>query len=485
MRNKLLFGNDLDYLLICVRFVVESLPMSNIRTRYFAILALVFLQQLACGATLQDKIKEIISRKDQNNVQYSIMVLDAQTGNCVFSDNPLRPLTPASNMKLVTSFTTLKRLGENYNFVTKAGLIDQKLVVIGSGDPLLGLPGKDFITKIVDSLKAKGINKLDGVIIDSSIFDGEYSHPNWPKAQLNRPYACEISGLNYNGNCIKITATNNAGKIKLAKEPNTMFLRLLNNVSAISKGETAIGANRTEQENMSIVYGKCKNTASFDVAIERPSLFFGYLLCESLGRAGVAIANPAVTEAGVNPQNMQIVAEFNTPIMEVLHNCNKDSLHIAAEALLKTLAASSSGGKAGSWQGGRNAIDSYLASLGASKGEYYIDDGSGLSSVNKLSANVLTKVLLDAYKSPLWPAFKQTLAVGGVDGTIKKQFYKAKYKNRVFAKTGYISGVRALSGVCVTLGTNKEYIFSIVTNNANYPTKKAIFDIVQSIMDSQ
>ncbi|MGD0784446.1 MAG: D-alanyl-D-alanine carboxypeptidase/D-alanyl-D-alanine-endopeptidase [Sedimentisphaerales bacterium] len=461
--------------------------MSKIKTGCFAVLALVFLQQLACGATLQEKINEIISRKDQKNVQYSIAVLDPQTGNCVYSNNPARSLTPASNMKLVTSFTTLKRLGANYNFVTKAGLIDQKLVVIGSGDPLLGLPGKDFITKIVDSLKAKGINKLDGVIIDSSIFDGEYFHQNWPKAQLNRPYACEISGLNYNGNCIKITATNVAGKIKLTKEPNTMFLRLLNNVNVAptSKGESEVGSNRTEQENMIMVYGKCKNTASFDVAIEKSPQFFGYLLCESLGRAGVAIANPVATEAGVNPQNMQIVAEFNTPIMEVIHNCNKDSLHIAAESLLKTLAASSSGGKAGSWQGGRNAIDSYLASLGATKGEYYIDDGSGLSSVNKLSANVLTKVLLDAYKSPLWLAFKQTLAVGGVDGTIKKQFYKAKYKNRVFAKTGYINGVRALSGVCVTLGTNKEYIFSIVTNNANYPTKKAIFDIVQSIMDSQ
>ena len=454
--------------------------MSFIRIRCFAVLALAFAQQWACGSSLQNKIEQIISRKDQKGVEYSVMVVEAQTGKCVFNYNPTTPLTPASNMKLVTSFAALKRLGIDYQFVTKAGLQDNKLVVIGGGDPLLGLAGKDFVRQITEALKAKAIEKLDGVIIDSSVFDDERVQSNWPREQLNRPYACEISGLNYNGNCIKITATNTAGGIKLAKEPDTAFLRLLNSV-AISKGQSAIGANRTEQENVIVIYGKCKNTDSFDVAIERPSLFFGSLLSENLNRAGIQIQNP-LTEASVEPKNMQVIAESNTPIMEVMHNCNKDSLHIAAECLFKMLGDKTSG-KIGSWETGRKAVESYLTSLGADKSEFYIDDGSGLSNVNKLSADVLTKVLLDAYKSEFWPAFKQTLAVGGVDGTIKKQFYKGRYRNKVFAKTGYINNVRALSGVCVSANKDREYIFSIVTNNANYPTKKAIFDIVETIID--
>lgn len=446
-------------------------------------MTLAFIQLAACGASLQEKIEQIISRKDQKKVEYGIMVLDAQTGSQIFSHNPSTPMTPASNMKLVTSFTALKHLGIDYKFVTKAGLINNKLVVIGAGDPLLGLAGKDFIGQITEALKAKSIQKLDSIIIDSSIFDNERVNPNWPKAQLNRPYACEINGLNYNGNCIKISVAKTDDEIKLTKEPETEFLQLINNVKPASKGSSAIGSNRTEQENAIIVYGKYRNPASFDVAIEKPAMLFGCLLSENLGRAGIQIKSP-LTEAFVNQKGMQIIAQFNTPIIEVIQNCNKDSLQIAAECLLKTLAANTiTGGRAGNWQAGRKAIEDYLTNLGIDKAEFYIDDGSGLSSVNKLSANVLTQVLLDAYKSKFWPGFKQTLAIGGIDGTIRKQFYKDRHRSRVFAKTGYINGVRSLSGLCIAADNDREYIFSIITNNANYPTKKAVFDIVEAIID--
>jgi D-alanyl-D-alanine carboxypeptidase/D-alanyl-D-alanine-endopeptidase (penicillin-binding protein 4) len=457
--------------------------MLSFRTGISAILALAFVQQAAFGASLQGKIEQILSRKEQKNVQYSIMVVDAQTGKPVFSHNPSTPLIPASNMKLVTSFAALKHLGIDYSFTTKAGLIDNKLVVLGGGDPLLGFAGKDFVSRITETLKAQAIEKLDGIIIDSSIFDNERVNPNWPKAQLNRSYACEIGGLNYNGNCIRIAAAKTGDEIKLTKEPQTEFLRLINNVKPIAKGDSAIGSNRTTQENVIVVYGKCRNAASFDVAIERPADFFATVLVENLNRAGIKIQGP-VTQASVNQESMQIITQFDTPIIEVIRNCNKDSLGIAAECLLKTLAANTiTGGAAGSWQGGRKAIEDYLASLGVNKMEFYIDDGSGLSRANKLSANVLTQVLLDAHKSKFWPEFKQTLAIGGIDGYIKKQFYKDRYRGRVFAKTGTINGVRSLSGLCIAAENNREYIFSIITNNANYSTQKARFDIVEAIID--
>jgi len=446
-------------------------------------LALTFVQQAVFGASLQEKIEQIISRKDQKNVQYSIMVVNAQTGRPVFSHNPSTPLIPASNMKLVTSFAAMKRLGIDYSFTTKAGLINNKLVVVGGGDPLLGLAGRDFISRITEALKAQSIEKLDGIIIDSSIFDDERVNPNWPKTQLNMAYACEINGLNYNGNCIRIAAAKTGDEITLTKDPQTEFLRLINNVKPVTKGDSAIGSNRTRQENVIVVYGKCRQAASFDVAIEKPAAFFAQLLAKNLNRAGIQIQGP-ITEASVNQESMQIITQFNTPIMDVIRNCNKDSLGIAAECLLKTLAANTiTGGRAGSWQGGRKAIEDYLTSLDIGKAEFYIDDGSGLSSVNKLSANVLTKVLLDAYRSDFWPGFRQTLAIGGVDGTIRKQFYKDRYRSRVFAKTGYISNVRSLSGLCIAADGDREYIFSIITNNANYPTRKAIFDIVEAIID--
>jgi serine-type D-Ala-D-Ala carboxypeptidase/endopeptidase (penicillin-binding protein 4) len=455
--------------------------MFKIRKNIIVIIVAALIGQLAYGSILQQRIDQIIARKDQKNVQFSITVVDPQTGARLYGHDSLNPLTPASNMKLVTSFTTVKYLGGEYKFVTKVGLVGGKLVVIGGGDPLLGFEGKDFVGQIVEALKAKNVTQLEGVAVDSSFFDNDRVNNNWPKNQLNREYACEISGLNYNGNCLKISASNSGGHIVLDKEPNTEFVKLINTVKLTSsKSVTAIGSNRTDQENTIVVYGKCGRPASFDVAIENPSIFFGSLLSESVYRAGISVANPLTEENSVQ-QPMEIIIQNETPISEVIDNCNKDSLQIAAECMLKTLAAKTSG-KAGSWQGGREVVGSYLISLGADKAEFYLDDGSGLSNVNKLSSNVITLVLLDAYKSPNWAMLKESLAIGGVDGTIKKQFYKDKYRNKVHAKTGYINGVRALSGVCVS-ASGKEYIFSILTNKANYPTKKAISDVVEAIID--
>jgi D-alanyl-D-alanine carboxypeptidase/D-alanyl-D-alanine-endopeptidase (penicillin-binding protein 4) len=450
----------------------------------------VLLLHTGCIASLQEKITQIISRKDQANVKFGIIIIEPCSGQRIFEYNGNLPLIPASNMKLITSFTALKFLGPQFEFVTVAAISGKNLVIIGSGDPLLGLvDGNDldsnkpagFISDIIGALKEKNITEIKDIVIDCSVFDDVRAHPNWPKEQLNRPYACEISGLNYNANCIKISASQKDGQIILATEPQTSYLEMVNKIQPVDKGDSAIGSYRTDKENVIIVHGKCRKTASFDVAIEKPPAFFGALLTENLNKAGIKTSG-RLTIASVDPEKLQILVEHRTGIIKVIKQCNKDSFQLAAECLLKTLGARRiTGGRAGSWQGGQKVLTDYLSFLGADEEWFYIDDGSGLSSQNKLTAGLIARVLADAYSSDLWPAFKDTLAAGGVDGTLKKYFYQSRYRGKVFAKTGYINSVRALSGVCTA--AKKEYLFSILTNDANYKTKEAIFDIVKAIID--
>ena len=155
---------------------------------------------------------------------------------------------------------------------------------------------------------------------------------------------------------------------------------------------------------------------------------------------------------------------------------------MAAESLLKTVAAyRQPSGKGGSWVGGQILNTYYLLSLGIPADQFLIDDGSGLSEKNRLSANTISTVLLDLYKKPTWQNYKQTLAVGGIDGTAGKWFNEPKYKGKVFGKTGYIEGVKSLSGVCSTNAGDR--IFSIITNNPNGSTREAINSIVKAIID--
>ncbi len=174
--------------------------------------------------------------------------------------------------------------------------------------------------------------------------------------------------------------------------------------------------------------------------------------------------------------------EHRTSIIDCLKRCNSDSFGLAAEALLKTIAANTNSDNAnGSWQAGAEAIDKYLVGLGIDRREFYIDDGSGLSKKNRLSANTITEVLFSTYKSRSWRLYKDSLAVGGVEGTIKKYFRDKKYTGKIRGKTGYVIGAKSFSGVCDTAGG--DIIFSILTNGANVKTRTAINNIAKAIID--
>ena len=155
---------------------------------------------------------------------------------------------------------------------------------------------------------------------------------------------------------------------------------------------------------------------------------------------------------------------------------------MAAEALLKTIAAHNNpNGKYGSWDRGRELVSEYLLGLGIDKSQFYIDDASGLSRQNELSAYAITKVLLNIYNSDNWEMYKDSLAVGGVDGTIARYFKEEKYKGKIIGKTGYINKVKTFSGICTT--EQGDYIFSILANNTNGRTRGVINDIAEAIID--
>ncbi|MHC4462744.1 MAG: D-alanyl-D-alanine carboxypeptidase/D-alanyl-D-alanine endopeptidase, partial [Planctomycetota bacterium] len=424
-------------------------------------------------ADLAKRINGIISQPSQKKVQFSIHIVKADTGRSVYSHNAGKTLVPASNMKIITTAAALKYLGPNYEYKTTVGLRDDTLIVMGGGDPLLGDKVTDakygrkdgwIFQDIIAKLKRKRIRTVRDIIVDSSIFDDQRVHPNWPKKELNRWYACEVSGLNFNGNCIEITAKNTGGKVAVSVKPKTGFVKLINKVKPISKGSSTVGSYRQKKPNTIEVNGKCRKQAGpFAVAIERPAAFFGFLLAENLAKAGIKANGQLIEKTVGDDRKIRVLAEYNTPIADCLARCNKNSLGLAAEALLKTIGAyGKPGAKNGSWAGGQQLISRYLLALGINRGQFHIDDGSGLSRQNKLSANAITKVLSDVYKSRHWKLYKRSLAVGGVDGTVAKYFKEQQYKGKISAKTGYMSGIRAFSGVCST--EEGDYIFSILAN---------------------
>lgn len=443
-------------------------------------------------ADLAGRIDGIINRASQRKVKFAVCVIKADSGKTVYSHKSRRVMVPASNMKTIITAAALKYLGPNYEYKTEVGLCGDTLVVIGSGDPLLGDKATDakygreedwIFQDIISILKQNGIKAIKDIIVDTSVFDDERVHPNWPVKDLNKWYGCEVSGLNFNDNCIDIATKNTGGKVTIVVEPKTSYVKIINEVVPITKGKSVVGSYRKSELNRIVVHGKCKGQMEpFSVAIERPAAFFGFLLAENLIRAGINTEGQLIEKTVSQDCNFKKLVEYSTPIKDCLGRCNKDSLGLAAECLLKTIAANSKPGKkSGSWSDGREVISRYLLGLGIESGEFYIDDGSGLSRENRLSANAMTKVLLDVYKSSNWELYKDSLAVGGQDGTIRRYFKEEKYKGKILGKTGYIAGVKSFSGVCST--AKGDYIFSILTEKAKGRTRAAINDIAKAIID--
>ncbi len=470
-----------------MRHIMKKLTKNLLLSIIFALLLVGQVK-----ADLAQRINEIISQSSQKKVKYSIRIVKADTGNAVYEKNANTSLIPASNMKIITTAAALKYLGADFEYKTRIGLIGDTLVVIGSGDPLLGDEKtdsrygrqKDWIfEKIEQELKDNQIDTIEDIIIDTGVFDNELVHPNWPRDQLNRWYACEVSGINYNDNCILLTSKNIGGKVELYIEPETSFITLINEVTPISSGQGAIGAYRNPQPNKLTIKGQCrKEQGPVDVAIERTAAFFGFLLAEHLNKSGITVTGRLTEKVLVDESDFRQLTEFITPLNDCLLRSNKDSLGLVAEALMKTIAAkNNSEGKNGSWEKGRELITEYLTDMEIDENDFYIDDGSGLSRENKLSAYILTKVLLSVYNSENWPMYKDSLAVGGIDGTssISDNFREEEYRGNVLGKTGSITGVMSLSGVCVT--EQGDYIFSILANSAT--SREAINDIAKAIID--
>ena len=446
----------------------------------------------SAAADLAKRIDAIVGQVSRSKVRFSIHIVKADSGQTVYSLNSNTALMPASNMKIIVTAAAMKYLGADYEYKTKVGLCGDNLVIIGSGDPLLGDKDTDdkynrqvgwIFENIAAALKQNNRTIVNDIIIDGSVFDSQRTHPNWRKEELNRWYACEVSGLNFNDNCIEITAKIIGGKATISIEPATNYVEITNKVVPVSKGRSAVGSYRQPEPNKIVVFGKCKNTEGpFDVAIEKPAEFFALLLKENLTRAGIKVNGQVIEKTQGENCNLKILAEFKTPIADCLARANKNSLGLAAEALLKTMAADASpDNKNGGWVKGREMISQYLLGLGIDKSEFYIDDGSGLSRENRLTANTITKVLLDLYKSKNWQFYKDSLAVGGMDGTIGKYFEEGKYKGRIFGKTGYISNVKSFSGLCST--NSGDYIFSILANGADGQTRDVLNDIAKAIID--
>jgi len=432
-------------------------------------------------ARLRSRLEALLTSHGQPKTRLGARVVELPSGRVLYDHNGDQPLIPASNMKLITLAAALDRLGADYKITTTLAARSKDLVILGGGDPTIGddelcSARKESITALfhrwAEKLKAAGVTQIAGdIVIDDFAFDRQFVHPNWPGDQYQREYEAPVGGLNFGGNCIsvRVSPTKPGQRAKATLVPGNTAIELANKTVTGSRNTASV--NRARDGNTIVASGSVAGEQLLGpISIRAPGAYFGSVFKTVLASKGISVRGSVVrqkvrTADGGPPKDYRIIAVQETPLAAALARAGKDSHGMTAEAVFKLLGAAA--GETGSWKSGRAATEAFLRKVGVSPEEAAIDDGSGLSRGNRLSAGAMTQVLRYMFTDQAkFQALRDSLSHAGTDGTLKKRMRAPGVKGRVFAKTGYINGVRTLAGYVHT-SSGQWLAFAIYYNNAS------------------
>ena len=174
-----------------------------------------------------------------------------------------------------------------------------------------------------------------------------------------------------------------------------------------------------------------------------------------------------------------LARRVSVPVAEEISVTNKVSQNLHAELLLRLLGKVH--GTDGSLAQGARVVRQFLLGAGVDDEDFFLYDGSGMSPEDCIAPRALTQLLAYASRQPWGAAWRETLPVAGVDGTLAGRFKASALKGRMWAKTGTSSEVNALSGY-LTAASGKTLAFSILVNGRR-PGSEAELQAVDRIAE--
>lgn len=120
-------------------------------------------------------------------------------------------------------------------------------------------------------------------------------------------------------------------------------------------------------------------------------------------------------------------------------------------------------------------VKEWLKTRNIPAADVVLENGSGLSRIERSSARTLVSLLQSAYKSPVFGELVASLPAVGVDGTLKKRLQGAGVAGNAHIKGGTLTGVRAIAGY-VLAADGKRYALALLINHSNAGNSQAAQD---------
>ena len=449
--------------------------------------------------TLQQKIQQAYQKLQASGLcQYasvSLTVLDAQTGQTVFTANPNMGLATASTLKTVTAITAFNLLGKDFTYQTTLtyngtidsyGTLNGNLIIKGSGDPTLGswryasTTPAAILSQWVDAIKKAGIKRVNGFILgDDSVFGSQTYPDGWIWQDMGNYYGAAPSGLCWHENLYTVKLKTGAAGTPISVGKSVPEMSYLDFKSELLNSEPGTGDKayaylpvNSKTVYLRGTYATDQTRREVELALPDPAYDVAYRLVDTLKKAGIDVQNGAESIKTATEKKLSIPAPgvmlllHNSPkLSQIIYWQDQRSINLYAEQLLRTLGFKM--GKGGNTDAGVEVVQGYWKAKGIDPNSLNIADGSGLSPGTRVTTLTLARILQSARKESWFTDFYDSLPTF----------------NNLKMKSGSINNVLCYAGYHTPKGGH-ELVFSIMVNNYSGSTwniKQKIFETLDAL----
>lgn len=471
---------------------------------FFNIALLVLLSVLSANA-LAHKLPETVKQKLQQlaipEPAISVYVQEIGKNQPIIAVNADAAMNPASVMKLLTTYAGLEILGPAFTWPTMLyangnmvdGVLHGDLIIKGYGDPKLDL---ENFWLLIHRLRQTGLHEIMGnLILDHTHYDIPRSDPGEFDGQPYRTYNTlpEALLVNYRTSTIHFFPQPDKNSIRVAVDPLPESLHIQNNLrltqGACGDWQNLLSidvllADKDTNKRFTIVlngnFSKQCGKQSVMLSLHDSAIYTRDLFKHLWMQHGGVFHGDVIE--GPTPQGLAPLKVYQSPpLTDIIRGINKFSNNIAARQLYLTLGTGNvvSNNSPATLAKSDAAIRQWLASKQLNFPELIIENGSGLSRNERISARHMGQLLLAAFNSAVMPEFISSLPIAAVDGTLKNRFIDSPVKGLAHMKTGALNNVRALAGYLLDHKGRRTVIVFFVNHDKAGQSRTAMDALVQ------
>jgi len=434
----------------------------SLRSLLFAGLLLPFAvpaHAAPASSSLPPKVQQALKANKLDDSALSLVMIPLNGPGTPTIFNADVSVNPASTMKLVTTYAALEMLGPTYQWKTEFysdgplsnGVLNGNLYLKGGGDPKLNM---EKLWLLMRDLRANGVQTITGdLVLDRSHFiQPQLPQFNDDGGDENKPFLVKPDSLLVNLKALRFVARNDGGRVLVSVEPPIASIRIDNQVKAVNSKQCSgdVRYNPVVQADGVTVtvtgqLGDGCNSQTYLSLLDHPTYAAGAVRAIWNELGGTIQGRDRVQDV---PKNARLLARaFSPDLVEIIRDINKYSNNTMAQQLFLSLGArfrtDADGDDA---KAAQRVVRQWMAKKGITASHLVMENGSGLSRAERVSAREMATLLQAAWKSPYAAEFISSMPLTGMDGTMRKRLKRTAMAGEAHIKTGTLNTVRAIAG---------------------------------------